>query len=177
MKKKRVPHGAVLLVILTALALWGCGSDKNLNPEADLIYRGADPSTANVGVNPPLNHLAYFLFDVKLNDPNLSMVGSDAWTVDRVEKHYLLVSDPGGHLSALPEDDTQKLKIKVSPGNTARVPVNIVSDTYLLEKAQDFVGTSDTARLKLRLTFHAHRNKDGAPKVVQASYFFNIGNY
>lgn len=177
MKKKRFPHGAVLLVIFSALVLAGCGSDKNLNPVADLIYRGADPSTANVGVNPPLTHLAYFLFDVKLSDPNLSMVGSDAWTVDRVEKHYVLVSDPGRHLTALPEDETQKLKSKVSPGTTARVAVNVVTDTYLLENAQDFIGTSDSARVKLRLTFHAHRNKDGAPKVVQASYFFNIGNY
>lgn len=177
MKKKRFPHGAVLLVILTALALWGCGSDKNLNPEADLVYRGADPPTANMGVNPPLTHLAYFLFDVKLSDPNLSMVGSDAWTVDRVEKHYVLISDPGHHLARLPDDDSQRMKSKVSPGVTARVPVTIVTDTYLLENAQDFVGTSDTARVKVRLTFHAHRNKDGAAKVVQAAYVFNIGNF
>ncbi len=177
MKKKRFPRGAVLLVILTALALWGCGSDKNLNPEADLVFRGADPPTSNIGVNPPLNHLAYFLFDVKLNDPNLSLVGSDAWTVDRVEKHYVLVSDPGRHLASLPGDESQKVKTKVTPGVSARIPVTILSDTFILENAQDFVGTSDTARIKLRLTFHAHRNKDGATKVVQATYFFNIGNY
>lgn len=177
MKKKRFPCGALILVILTALVLWGCGSDKNLNPVADLVYQGADPPTTNVGVNPPLTHLAYFLFQVKLSDPNLSLVGSDAWTVDRVERHYVLVSDPGHHLAALPEDDSQKLKTKVNPGTPARVPVTIVSDSYLLENAQDFIGTSDTARVKVRLTFHAHRNKDGAPKVVQTAYFINIGNY
>ncbi|MEW5764780.1 MAG: hypothetical protein ACOYXN_11875 [Acidobacteriota bacterium] len=177
MKKKRFPLLAFASLALAALFLMGCGSDKNLEPESDLVLKGADPPSTNVGVNPPLSHIAYFLFQIRIGDPNLSLVGSDAWTVDRVDTHYVLVSDPGGHLQRLPEDETTRPKTRVSPNTVNRIAVTVISDSFLQDYAQGFVGTSDTARVKVRLTFHAHRNKDGARKVLQTSHILTIGNF
>ncbi|MEW6759033.1 MAG: hypothetical protein AB1347_12505 [Acidobacteriota bacterium] len=177
MKKKRFPLLAFASLTLAALFLMGCGSDKNLEPESDLVLKGADPPSTSAGVNPPLSHVAYFLFQIRIGDPNLSLVGSDAWTVDRVETHYVLVSDPGDHLQRLPEDETSRPKTRISPNTVNRVPVTVITDSFLQEYAQGFVGTSDTARVKVRVTFYTHRNKDGAQKVLQTGHILTIGNF
>jgi hypothetical protein len=176
MKKKRLA-ASLLLVILAAL-YWGCGSNKNLDPEADLLLKGADPPTLKVDANPPLTRLTYFLFDIKLGDPNLSPVGKDKWTVDNYSIHYVLVSDPGQHLLALPSDVThQALGAVVHPGLTGRVAVTIAQDVYLLSNAQGFTGTSDKATVKAQVTFHCHRNNDGTTKVLTTRFMFDVGDF
>ena len=176
MKKKRLAQLAAPTLLI--LGLWlGCGTNKNLNPASDLRLQGADPPSMNVGVNPPATHQTYFLFLVTHGDRNLSMVSSDAWTVDKVTLAYQILSDPGHHLVAPPTDETRHVGVKVAPGAAARVPVVVVTDAYLQENAQGFVGTSDTATLKLRLSFQVHRNNDGERRVLTSRFYFNIGNF
>jgi hypothetical protein len=175
MKKKRL---IALIAPLLAILLWGCGSDKNLTPEADLLMKGADPPTLNVDANPPLTRLTYFLFQIKLGDPNLSPIGKDRWTVDRYDIHYTLTSDPGGHLLALPPDVVNKqLGLAVPPGLIARGAVTIIEDSYLVANAQGFTGTSDKATVKALVTFRCHRNVDGYSKVLAKRFIFEIGDF
>lgn len=175
MKKKRLLASVALIF---TLLLCGCGSDKNLEPDADLLLKGADPPTLKVDANPPLTRLTYFLFQIKLGDPNLSPIGKDRWTVDRYDIHYSLVGDPGGHLQALPPDSTgEKMGLSVTPGLVVRGAVTIVEDSYLLSNAQGFTGTSDTATVKALVTFHCHRNSDGTQKVLSKRFVFEIGDF
>lgn len=175
MKKKRLI--ASFALILTVL-LWGCGGDKNLEPEADLLLKGADPPTLKVDANPPLTRLTYFLFQIKLGDPNISPIGKDRWTVDRYDLRYTLVGDPGGHLQALPPDVVgQKFGLSVTPGLVVRGAVTMVEGSYLLGNAQGFTGTSDTATVKALVTFHCHRNADGTQKILSKRFVFEIGDF
>ncbi|MGC8724360.1 MAG: hypothetical protein ACP5VF_10910 [Acidobacteriota bacterium] len=176
MKKKRVFWIGLFCPLILA-TLIGCGHNKHLEPQAELILQGASPPTTNVSVNPPTSHLAYFIFRIQLTDQSLSMIPSDSWTIDSYEISYDLLSDPGHHLIALPDPDTKQLKIQVTPGVNSRVPVTLVTDTYLRENAMGFLGTSDTATIKAQVVFRAHRNKDGYPQTMKARYIFNIGNY
>lgn len=165
-----------LLVILPGL-FGGCGSNKHLNPSSDLIYKGAEPASMNVAASPPRIHTVGFLFTVQLNDTGLSMVNSDAWIIDRYQTTYTLVSDPGGHLTALPADEINRPHTKIASYYPTKVSIAIVSDTYLADNASGFVGTADSARVKVHVVFYAHRVKDGRRKVIAAHYFFNIGDY
>lgn len=176
MKKKRLAHLAVPTLLTLGLLL-GCGTNKNLNPASDLRLQGADPPSMNVGVSPPATHQTYFLFLVTHGDNNLSLVAADAWTVDKVRLSYEVLSDPGHHLIAPPADESRHVGVKVSPGMSARVPVVMVTDAYLQENALGFLGTSDTATLKVRLAFQVHRNKDGATRTLTSRYYLNIGNF
>jgi len=176
MKKKRTLHlGALASVCL--LVLTGCGTSKNLTPVSELVYTGASPPSLNVGVNPPLTHQTYFRFSVKLSENSLSMVPSDAWTVQGYEISYTLLSDPGHHLLGLPPSEHRKANSKVQPGIVDRLPVVIVTDSYLQDNAAGFIGTSDKATVKAHLLFHAFRNRDGMPQEVNGNFIFNIGNY
>lgn len=166
------------LVLALSVYLFGCGKDKNLEPEADLVLLGADPPTLSVDANPPLTRVTYFLFKVQLSDPTLSMVGKDAWTVDRYSIHYTLVGDPAGHLLALPADvENKRAGRKVNPGVIDRLGVTVVEDTYLLNSALGFSGTSDRATVQARFTFKAHRNFDGAVKHLEKRFLFQIGDF
>jgi|YelNatPaOPRAMG01_1025707.scaffolds.fasta_scaffold01347_8 hypothetical protein len=176
MKKKRTSWIGLLSPLLLA-ALVGCGHNKQLQPQAELILQGASPPTTNVSVNPPTSHLAYFIFRIQLTDQSLSMIPSDSWTVDSYEISYTLLSDPGHHLIALPDPDAKHIGTTVTPGVNSRIPVTLVTDTYLRENAMGFLGTSDTATIKAQLVFRAHRNKDGYPQTFKTRYIFNIGNY
>ncbi|MGA9751613.1 MAG: hypothetical protein WBS54_07470 [Acidobacteriota bacterium] len=176
MKKKRLLWIGFLSSLILATLL-GCGQNKHLQPQAELLLEGASPPTTNVSVNPPTSHLAYFVFYIKLTDQGLSMIPSDAWTIDSYEISYTLLSDPGHHLIALPDPDTKHLGTKVTPGVNGRIPVTLVTDTYLRENAMGFLGTSDTASIKAQVVFRTHRNKDGYPQTIKGRYIFNIGNY
>lgn len=176
MKKKRSLFIGLIGIILLGL-IGGCGTNKNLEPVSELVFKGADPPSVNVGVDPPNTRLIYFVFDIKLNDPGLSLVASDAWTIDRVQTDYTLISDPGHHLVAVPSSDDQKVKVKVKPYVGSRIPVTLVSDGYLQANASGFAGTTDSARLAMHVVFKAHRNKDGYPQTVKSTYYFSIGNY
>ncbi len=176
MKKKRSLLIGIIGVILLGL-IGGCGTNKNLEPVSELAFRGADPPSANVGVNPPGTRLVYFVFNIKLNDPNLSLVPSDSWTIDRYETHYTLISDPGNHLVALPPDTDSKIKSKVLPNSPSRIPLTLVTDSYLRQNAMGFVGTTDSATVAMHVIFKTHRNKDGYPQTVKSTYYFSIGNY
>jgi hypothetical protein len=176
MKKKRPLLFCALALLLVGL-LGGCGSNKNLNPGSDIVFEGADPPSANYGVSPPLPHLAYFVFSIRIDDPNLSLIASDAWTVDSADISYSVVSDPGHHLVGVPPARTEHIKAKVAPYTPTRSPVSMVEDGFLAENAAGFLGTTDTATVKVHLVFRAHRNKDGLPKVIRTNYFFNVGNY
>ena len=176
MKKKRSLFIGIIGVILLGL-IAGCGTNKNLEPVSELVFKGADPASVNVGVNPPGTKLVYFVFNIKLNDPGLSLVASDAWTISEVRTDYTLISDPGHHLAALPASDDQNVKIKVKPYVSSRVPVTLVSEAYLQENAASFAGTTDSARLAMQVVVKAHRNKDGHPQTVRTTYYFSIGNY
>ena len=176
MKKKSLSR-LLPLVFLLAL-VGGCGSDKNLNPEADLFLKGADPPTFNVDVNPPQTRQTYFLFQVRLSDPSLSMVGKDTWVVDKVDVHYVLLSDPGRHLLGLPDDvEGKSLKSTVSPGVQARVAVPVVDDGYVQNNGAGFSGTSDQAVVRANFTFHTHRRYDGVRKVLTHRFQFAIGDF
>lgn len=175
MKKKRLAHIGLALAAMLLLA--GCGTNKNIEPVSELILQGADPPSMNVAVNPPLNHQTYFVFRIRLSDKSLSLVPADAWTVDSYDISYTLQSDPGGHLAAVPPSDHRTIHTKVTPGVDTRLPVNIVTDSYLRDNAQGFVGTTDSAILKAHLVFHAHRNKDGARQSMPARFLFTLGNF
>jgi hypothetical protein len=175
MKKKRLAH--LCLAVLTALALTGCGTNKELEPYSELILRGADPPSFNVGVNPPLSKQTYFVFTIRMSDANLSLVPADAWTLDNYQISYSLLSDTGHHLVALPAADQRKLGVTVKPNVATRLPITIVTDAYLRDNASGFIGTSDTATVKARLLFKGHRNKDGAAQTMDARFIFTIGNF
>lgn len=175
MKKKRL--GYLALGLVTAILFAGCGSNKNIEPTSELVLQGADPPSLNIGVDPPLNHQTYFVFRIRLSDKNLSLVPADAWTIDSYDISYALQSDPGGHLAALPPSDHKVMRTKVKPGVDLRLPVNIVTDSYLRDNAQGFVGTSDTAIVKAHLAFHAHRNKDGVRQSFPSRFLFTLGNF
>ena len=175
MKKKRL--SACALLFLACLFI-GCGSDKDLEPEADLLAKGADPPTLQVDANPPQTRLTYFLFQIKLGDPNLSPVGKDKWTVDDCDIRYSLISDPGGHLQALPATVSgRKIAQVIPPGIVGRVAVTLVEDSYLMANAQGFTGTSDRATVRAHLVFRCHRNADGTRKVLTQRFTFDIGDF
>jgi hypothetical protein len=176
MKKKRLVHLGGLAVLVLGVFL-GCGTNKNLNPQSDLKFSGADPPAMNVGVNPPLTRQAYFLFSVEISDPSLSLIPQDSWTIDGYDLSYVLLSDPGHHLVSLPPSDQSSLKVKVKPYSPTRYPIVLVTDQYLLENAGGFIGTSDTATIKAHVVFRTHRNKDGVRKTVTAKYVLTIGNF
>lgn len=155
----------------------GCGSNKNLTPESDLRLHGADPPSENIQVDPPLTHLVYFVFTVKLSDPSLSMVSADAWTLDSYDITYSILSDPGQHLLAPPDPVSKNMHTVVQPNNVTRLPVTLITDTYLRTNASGLVGTSDTATIKAHAVFRAHRNKDGYPKTLVARYIMTLGNF
>ncbi len=117
------------------------------------------------------------MFRIRLNEKSLSLVPSDAWTVDSYDISYTLESDPGGHLAAPPPGVHMTPHAKVTPGIDLRLPVTIVTDGYLRESAQGFVGTTDTAIVKAHLVFHSHRNKDGFKQSNPARFLFTIGNF
>jgi hypothetical protein len=176
MKKKRFLLLGLAAVALLALA-GGCGTNKNLSPESDLKLHGADPPSENIQVDPPLTHLVYFVFTVKLSDPELSMVPADAWTIDSYEITYSTLSDPGQHLLAPPDPVSKNIHTVVQPNNVQRLPVTLITDTYLRTNAAGFIGTSDTATIKAHAVFRAHRNKDGYPKTLVARYLMTLGNF
>jgi hypothetical protein len=175
MKKKRL--GYLALGLVAAILFTGCGTDKNLEPVSELVLQGADPPSLNIGVDPPLNHQTYFVFRIKLSEKSLSLVPADAWTIDSYDISYTLQSDPGRHLAALPTSEHKNTHTKVTPGVQLRLPVTIVTDTYLRDYAQGFVGTSDTAIVKAHLVFHAHRNKDGVRQSFPSRFLFTLGNF
>jgi hypothetical protein len=175
MKKKRLVQ--LGLALLTALLFVGCGTDKNLEPSSELVLQGADPPSLNVSVSPPLTRLTYFVFRIRLNEKGLSLVPSDAWTIDSYDISYSLQSDPGGHLVALPASQRMTPRSKVTPGIDLRLPVTIITDSYLRDNAQGFVGTTDSAIVKAQLVFHSHRNKDGVKQSNTARFLFTIGNF
>lgn len=175
MKKKRL--GQLWLTLALAALLTGCGHNKNLEPVSEIKLHGADPPSMNIGVNPPLSHQTYFVFTVKLSDNSMSLVPSDAWTIDSYHITYTLLNDPGHHLLALPSDRSDKANAVVKPGPGVRYPVNIVTDTYLRDNASGFIGTSDSATLKANVSFRTHRNKDGFVQNVQGRFIFTIGNF
>jgi hypothetical protein len=176
MKKKRSLLLGLVAVALLALAA-GCGSNKNLEPESDLVLSGADPPSQNIGVNPPLTHVGYFVFTVNLSDQNLSAVPEDAWTVDSYDIAYTILSDPGQHLLAPPEVSEGKLRAKIHAGSPTKVSVTLITDAYLRTNASGLVGTSDTATIKAHLIFRTHRNKDGYPKTITTRYLMTLGNF
>jgi len=175
MKKKRLSQ--LGLAVVAALLFAGCGTDKNLEPISELVLQGADPPSLNVAVNPPVAAMTSFVFRIRLNEKSLSLVPSDAWTVDSYDISYTLESDPGGHLAAPPPSVHMTPRSKVTPGVDLRLPVTIVTDGYLRESAQGFVGTTDAAILKAHLVFHSHRNKDGFKQANPARFLFTIGNF
>jgi len=175
MKKKRLAQLALALIATVLLA--GCGSNKNIEPTSELVLQGADPPSLNIGVNPPLDHQTYFVFRIKLSDKNLSLVPADAWTIESYDLSYSLQSDPGGHLVALPAGDHKVMNSKVKPGINLRLPVGIVTGSYLRDNAQGFVGTGDTAIVKAHLVFHARRTKDGVRQSFPARFLFTLGNF
>ena len=175
MKKKRLAHLGLALVVMFLIT--GCGTNKNLEPISELVFQGADPPSLNVAVNPPSSRQTYFVFRIRLSENNLSLVPSDAWTVDSYDISYALQSDPGGHLVALPPSEHKVLHTTVTPGVALRLPVSIVTDSYLRDNAQGFVGTGDSALVKAHLVFHTHRNKDGVKQSIPAGLPFTIGNF
>ncbi len=175
MKKKRLGLVAFTAALLILIA--GCGSDKHLQPYSELKLHGADPPSFNVGVNPPLNHQTYFVFSVKLSDSSLSTIPADAWTIDSYQINYVLLSYTGNHLLALPPSRTSKLHVAVKPGVPTRLPISIVTDTYLADNASGFIGTTDTATVRANLVFRAHRNKDGFSQTMTSRFIFTIGNF
>lgn len=176
MKKKRIIHLCSIALLFLGTLL-GCGTNKNLSPTSDLVLTRADPPSMNIGVNPPQTHQTYFVFQVRITDSNLSMIPSDAWTVESYDISYTLLSDPGHHLVALPPSGHTKITTKVKPGLPTRYPVEIVTDTYLQANALGFVGTSDRAKVKAHVVFRVHRNSDGYAKTISAPFIFTIGDF
>lgn len=176
MKKKSSDRLALALALSLALA-WGCGSNKNLEPQSDLILNRADPPSQNIGVDPPTTHVAYFLFSVKISDSSLSMVPSDAWTIDSYDMNYVLLADPGHHLTGLPSPEHKNFHVQVKPYQVNRVPVTVITEEYLRTDATGLLGTSDTATIKAQLVFQAHRNKDGVRKTLTDRYILTLGNF
>jgi hypothetical protein len=175
MKKKSLAHLGWILA--TALLLTGCGSNKHLNPISELVLVGASPAQANIAVKPANDTLTYFVFRVRLTDNSLSMVPSDAWTIDSYDVTYSLVNDPGHHLTALPADFSKKANHHVNPGPATRYSIQMVSAAYLNDNAQGFVGTADVATVKASVVFRTHRNKDGYAQTFTGKYIMNIGNF
>ncbi len=167
----------MLITVLLLATVGGCGSNKHLNPVAKLVYQGAYPPSMNVPVTPAVAQSANFLFSVRLDGEGLSMLASDAWIIDGYTTTFTLVSDPGGHLLALPLDDHQHTRTKVSPNSPTRYLVSLVTESYLNDNASGFIGTADVATVKVHVVFHAHAVKDGRPKTIRANYVFNIGDY
>ncbi len=176
MKKKRIIQLCSITLVLVASML-GCGTDKNLTPTSDLILQRADPPSMNVGVNPPQTHQTYFVFTIRIDDKELSMIQSDAWTIDNYDISYTLLSDPGHHRVAVPASDHVHLPTKVKPGLPSRYPVRIVTDSYLQANALGFLGTPDKARVKAHVVFKVHRNRDGYGKTISAPFIFTIGDF
>lgn len=176
MKKKRIAWLLTAPALVLGLLI-GCGTNKNLEPQSDLNYNGADPPAMNVGVDPPQTRQAYFLFTVQISDPELSMISKDAWTIDSYDLSYTLTSDPGHHILAAPESIHKKFHVVVQPNSVTRLPVVLVTDTYLKDNALGLVGTSDTATLKVHMVFRTHRNKDGQPKTLVTRYYLTLGNF
>jgi len=176
MKKKR-SFPLWLAAASLLLLCGGCGTNKNLSPESDLKLHGADPPSENIQVDPPLTHLVYFVFTVNLSDSNLSMVPADAWTIDSYDISYSILSDPGQHLLAPPDPISKNIHVAVKPYNVSRLPVTLITDTYLKTNAAGLVGTSDTATIKANAVFRVHRNKDGYPKTLSARYLMTLGNF
>ncbi len=175
MKKKSLAHLGWILA--AAVLLTGCGSNKNINPESELVFLGASPAQANISVTVPADTVTYWVFRVSLTDSNLSMVPSDAWTLDSYSVSYSIVNDPGHHLSELPTDYSKKANHQVAPGPATRYPVQMVSAAYLSNIAQGFVGTADVATVKVHVVFKTHRNKDGYRQTVNGKYIMNLGSF
>jgi hypothetical protein len=175
MKKKSLAHLGWILA--AAVLLTGCGSNKNINPSSELIFQGASPAQANISVSPPADTVTYWVFRVRLTDSGMSMVPSDAWTLDNYSVSYTLVNDPGHHLTGLPADYSKKANHLVSPGPATRYPVQMVSASYLSNNAQGFIGTADVATVKVKVVFKTHRNKDGYPQTFSGKYIMNIGSF
>jgi len=177
MKKKRPLFAAYIVVLLLLGLLGGCGSNKNLEPTSNIVFRGADPASQNMPVDPPRSHNANFLFGIEISDSGLTLVDSDAWIIDRVTVRYALISDPGGHLLAIPADYSEKLHTKLKSSYSAKVAIRLVTDSFMADNTSGFIGTADTARIKVHLVFSAHRVKDGVHKSLATNYYFNIGDY
>ena len=65
----------------------------------------------------------------------------------------------------------------VKPYNVSRMPVTLITDTYLKTNAAGLIGSSDTATIRAHAVFRAHRNKDGYPKTLVARYVMTLGNF
>jgi len=177
-KKRRADAFALLLAAGLALVLGlSCGSDEDLDPISELHFKKADPGTFQADADPTYSRIIYFVFQIQLSDPALSVLPMDAWTIDRYDVAYSLVSDPGGHLLGLPEDLSERAGASVTPGIQTRFPITMIQDTYLADNAAGFIGTGDVATVQARVTFKTHRNRDGAGKILSTSYTFTIGDF
>jgi hypothetical protein len=163
--------GAIALALLFCM---GCGHDKNLDPLSDLVYSGPDPATQAIVVNPANTHLEYFDFHITLNDPNLSLLPKDAWTIDSCTGTFA-ISDPNGHnIAPLPAVNLTNAT-QVTSSSTTRYSITLVTQDWVAApEVQSLVGTSDIVTVTLNATFKAHRNSDGLQKTIPVTWSFTL---
>ncbi len=163
--------GAIALALLFCL---GCGHDKKLDPLSDLIYDGPDPATQAIVVSPALTHLEYFDFHITINDPNISLLPKDAWTIDSCTGGFT-ISDPNGHnIAPLPAINITA-PTQVTSSMSTRYSVTLVSKDWMAApEVQSLVGTSDIVTITLNVTFKAHRNSDGFQKTFPVTWSFTL---
>ena len=157
--------------------VYGCGTDKNLEPDSELLLaRGGSARAERRGESAPDTSHLLPLPD-QAERPSLSLVPSDAWTVDSYDIRYTLVERPGAPpRCALPavadsarEGDSRDMR--------PSLPVTIVSDSYLRDNAPGFHRHDRHGHREGPRGLPPHRNKDGYAHPIPARFLFNIGNF
>jgi len=161
-------------IALTLLFYMGCGHDKNLDPLSDLVYDGPDPAAQAIVVNPPYTHLEYFDFHITINDPNLSLLPKDAWTIDSCTGTFA-ISDPNGHnIAPLPAIAITN-PTQIASSMASRYSVTLVTlDWMSAPEVQSLVGTTDIVTVTINAIFRAHRNSDGLQKTFPVTWSFTL---
>lgn len=164
-------------VVCVLLCFCSCGGGSSFNPESILYLVKADPPTEQIDVNPPNARVVYFVFNIRLTDPNLSTLPKDKWVINKVNIRYTIQNDPGHHLQNPPSDEVKKLGSLITPGSSTRVSVQIIDPAYLQVYGGGFIGTSDTAKLKVHLAFNATRKVDGVKNTLSMVYPIVLGDF
>lgn len=159
---------------LTLLFFGACGSDDNLMPYSELYYDGPSPAELVVDVDPAVSRLQYFTFHIELNDPNLSVLpAQDAWTIQGMTGTFT-ISDPGGHVLAPLPDVDSTTTAQVASRATFRYPISLITDEWMEENAQGFVGTTDEATVVLTGVISTRRNRDGLQRNFPIVFTFTL---
>lgn len=161
-------------VALTLLFCTGCGHDKGLDPLSDIVYDGPVPATQAIVVSPASMHLEIFDFHITLNDPNVSLLPKDAWTVDSCTGTFT-ISDPNGHnIAPLPAVNVTH-PTQVPSSSPSGVAVTLTTlDWMAAPEVQSLVGTTDVVAITLNATFRTHRNSDGLQKTFPVTWSFTL---